>query len=69
MIKKCFIYMEYIEDPIFLQNRIKFIPKGYYNCQLSIVNCQFDISQFAVFFIKRNTARKMPPKQAAFLQK
>ena len=29
-------WIKYYENPIFLRNGIKFIPKGYHNCQLSI---------------------------------
>ena len=39
-------YVKYNETRIFSRIGIEFIPKGYHNCQLSIVNCQFDKSQF-----------------------
>ena len=43
--KYVYSWIKCYENPIFLKN-IKFIPKGYHNCQLSIVNCQFDKFQF-----------------------
>ena len=41
--------MEYIENPIFLQNGIRFIPQGYCNCQLSIVNSIYPNLPFSLY--------------------
>ena len=57
-------WIKYYENPIFLRNGIKFIPKGYHNCQLSIVNCQF--AKFQSPALLRETAlpkSRWPPPE------
>ena len=50
---------------VLLFKGMKFIPKGYHNCQLSIVNCQFKNAPFLHFYFLHKI--KTLPVAAAYL--